>query len=219
MHVWSKDNKEVLFDLESVKNSLPKFPWDKKLSFQEAYKLSSKEANLLIRDENVANYYEKLAQEFKALNVEPQMLERLNKLAYNYLASDLVGLATLYSTTLNEKFVSLQNFKNLIVALASEKINSASAKKILTIIADINNKEWEKEGIDSLLNEYTQNNDEAVLLTVVGEVLAKNVKAVSEYKAGKVTVIQFLLGQAMAITHGKASPEVLKKLLEQKLRK
>jgi aspartyl-tRNA(Asn)/glutamyl-tRNA(Gln) amidotransferase subunit B len=219
MHVWSKDNKDVLFDLEIMKNSLPNFPWDKKYSLQEAYKLNSKEANLLIRDENVANYYEKLTQEFKNLGEEPQIQERLNKLAYNYLASDMIGLTTLHNVTLGGTFVSIEDFKNLIVALASDKINSASAKKILTIIADPENKNWKKDGLEGLLKEYTQNNDETALLVAVNDVLTKNTKAVSEYRDGKVAAIQFLLGQVMAATRGKASPDTLKKLLEQELGK
>ena len=163
--------------------------------------------------------FEELVQEFKELNVDPSMLERLNKLAYNYLASDLVGLASLQGVGINEKFISLNDYKNLIIALAEDKVNSASAKKILTIITDTNNQDWKKEGLESLLKEYTQNNDEEALAKIVTEVLTKNAKAVTEYKSGKTTVIQFLLGQTMAATRGKASPEVLKRLLEQELAK
>ncbi|HPS28427.1 MAG TPA: Asp-tRNA(Asn)/Glu-tRNA(Gln) amidotransferase subunit GatB [Candidatus Paceibacterota bacterium] len=219
MHVWSKENQNVLFDLDTVKKELPKLPWDKKTYFQEVYKLNSQEANVLIRDTNVAKYYEELTQQFRELNAEPLMLEKLNKLAYNYLASDLVGLASIQGAEVDEKFISLNDYKNLIIALAEDKINSASAKKILTIITDSNNQDWKKEGLESLLKEYTQNNDEEALTQVVAEVLTKNAKAVAEYKGGKTTVIQFLLGQTMAATRGKASPETLKRLLEQEMGK
>jgi aspartyl-tRNA(Asn)/glutamyl-tRNA(Gln) amidotransferase subunit B len=174
---------------------------------------------VLVRDKDVADYYEKLAQAFKALNLESQALDHLNKLAYNYLASDLVGLAALKNLPVDEHFVSIENFQKLIMALAADKINSASAKKILTIITDASNTAWTKNGLEGLLSQYVQNNNEETLLPLVQEVLAKNVKAVTEYKAGKVTVIQFLVGQTMAVTHGKASPDILKKLLEQELGK
>ena len=219
MHVWSKEDKETLFDLDEVQKELPKFPWDKKTYFQEAYKLNSQEANLLVRDAHVAQYYESLTQSFKELQKGSLVLEKLNRLAYNYLASDLVGLTSLQGVEVSEEFIHQADYKNLIIALAEGKINSASAKKILVIITDANNQDWKKEGLDGLLKEYTQNNDTEALAKIVAEVLAKNVKAVSEYKGGKTTAIQFLLGQTMAATHGKANPEVLKKLLEQELAK
>ena len=67
--------------------------------------------------------------------------------------------------------------------------------------------------------EYEQNSDEGSLLEIIKEVLEKNDKAVQEYKSGKVTVIQFLVGQAMALSHGKASPEILRQLFEKELGK
>jgi len=144
MHIWSKENRNVLFDLDAVRKDLPMLPWDKKAYFQKVYKLNSREANVLIRDTDVAKYYEGLTQEFRELNAEPLMLEKLNKLAYNYLASDIVGLASLQDVKVDEKLIYPNDYKKLIVALAEDKINSASAKKILTIITDANNLEWKK---------------------------------------------------------------------------
>ena len=53
---------------------------------------------------------------------------------------------------------------------------------------------------------------------IIAEVILKHQKQVAEYKAGKTNVLQFLVGQTMAATGGKANPkvviEILKNLLD-----
>ena len=120
---------------------------------------------------------------------------------------------------MNEDFISLENLTAIILALGTGKLNSASAKKILGILVDKSNNTWQEKGLEGLLTEYEQNNDEKALLEIIKEVITKNDKVVQEYKSGKLTAIQFLIGQAMAISRGKANPDVLKKLLEQELGK
>jgi aspartyl-tRNA(Asn)/glutamyl-tRNA(Gln) amidotransferase subunit B len=219
MHIWSAVKEEGLFELDMIKKEFPLLPWDKKEFLQKSYNLNSQEANLLIRDETVAEYYEKLSMVLRKQNPKENDLERWNKLAYNYLATDIVGLAALEGVPVGESFISLENFTAVILALATGKLNSASAKKILSILVDKKNSTWQKEGIEKLLAEYEQTNDEGELLEIVKEIIIKNEKAVKEYKNGKLTTIQFLVGQAMAISHGKASPEILRQLLERELGK
>jgi aspartyl-tRNA(Asn)/glutamyl-tRNA(Gln) amidotransferase subunit B len=48
---------------------------------------------------------------------------------------------------------------------------------------------------------------------VIKEILAKNKKQVAEYQAGKTTVAQFLVGQVMAATKGKANPKKVQEIL------
>jgi aspartyl-tRNA(Asn)/glutamyl-tRNA(Gln) amidotransferase subunit B len=49
------------------------------------------------------------------------------------------------------------------------------------------------------------------------DIISTNPKVVADYKAGKVALLQFLIGQAMKATKGSANPEMLKKLLLEKL--
>ena len=59
----------------------------------------------------------------------------------------------------------------------------------------------------------TQISDESELLKIVQEVIKNNPKQVEEYKAGKETVIMFLVGQVMKASRGKANPELTSKIL------
>ena len=55
------------------------------------------------------------------------------------------------------------------------------------------------------------------LIPAIEKVIADNAGVVAEYKGGKVTSLQFLIGQAMKATKGAGNPEVVRKLLVDRL--
>ena len=59
--------------------------------------------------------------------------------------------------------------------------------------------------------------DTGAIESVVAEVIANNPKAVDEYRAGKKKAIGSLVGQVMKLTKGKANPQLVNKLLADKL--
>ena len=58
-----------------------------------------------------------------------------------------------------------------------------------------------------------QKNDEAELALIIEKIIFENKKVVDEYKAGKLSALQFLVGQCMKETKGAANPAVLKGLI------
>jgi len=62
-----------------------------------------------------------------------------------------------------------------------------------------------------------QKSDSSALLPAIEKIITDNVAVVAEYKAGKTASLQFLIGQAMKATKGSANPEMVKKLLVDKL--
>jgi aspartyl-tRNA(Asn)/glutamyl-tRNA(Gln) amidotransferase subunit B len=52
---------------------------------------------------------------------------------------------------------------------------------------------------------------------IVEQVLQENPKAVADYKAGKEKSFKFLVGQVMKITKGRAKPDLVNKLLKEKI--
>ena len=55
------------------------------------------------------------------------------------------------------------------------------------------------------------------IASIVDEVIAANPKSVQDYQAGKTQAIGFLVGQVMKATKGKANPEMVNKMLREKL--
>ena len=62
-----------------------------------------------------------------------------------------------------------------------------------------------------------QISDAGALETVIDGVIAANAKQVEQYRGGKTTVINFLVGQAMKATRGQANVGVVTELFKRKL--
>jgi len=63
-----------------------------------------------------------------------------------------------------------------------------------------------------------QVSDEGTLARVVDELLAAHPDEVAKYREGKVTLLQWFVGQVMKATRGKANPQVVTPLIEERLR-
>jgi aspartyl-tRNA(Asn)/glutamyl-tRNA(Gln) amidotransferase subunit B len=62
-----------------------------------------------------------------------------------------------------------------------------------------------------------QVSDQDTLTEIVGEVIAANPDQVAKYRAGKETLIKWFVGQVMRATRGKANPQIVTELFQQKL--
>lgn len=98
--------------------------------------------------------------------------------------------------------------------IISNTLSSRGAKDVLSIMVE---KGGDPETIAKEHN-LIQIHDSSVLTVAVDTVLAREEKAVLEYKSGKLSALQYLIGQAMRESHGAGNPESLKKLLIEKLK-
>jgi aspartyl-tRNA(Asn)/glutamyl-tRNA(Gln) amidotransferase subunit B len=62
-----------------------------------------------------------------------------------------------------------------------------------------------------------QISDDDTLRSAVRKILAENPDQVASFRGGKTTVIQWLLGQVMRTTGGRANPQAVRKILEEEL--
>src|SRR5258706_364226 len=109
--------------------------------------------------------------------------------------------------------VSPSGLAELLDLMADGTISGKQAKDVLekafasaetpgTVVA--------REGIAQL-------SDAGELELIVEEVIAENPKAVEDYRAGKTASVQFLIGQVMKRTKGRAKPDILNPLVLGKL--
>jgi len=117
--------------------------------------------------------------------------------------------------TVKELNITPENFADLIVLLSKGEISSRLAKDIL--------KEMFLTGLDprQIIQDkgLTKISDNVIIEQIVGETIKENPKAVEDYKKGKENALQFLIGQAMAKSKGRGNPELIKKLLNNQLKK
>jgi aspartyl-tRNA(Asn)/glutamyl-tRNA(Gln) amidotransferase subunit B len=99
------------------------------------------------------------------------------------------------------------------VLLTEGNISSRVAKNVL-----LQSFETGQDPEDAIKEgELSQISDEKELTTTVKEIIDKNEKVCQDYKNGKENALQYLVGQAMSKTKGKANPEVIRGMLKKLL--
>ena len=105
-------------------------------------------------------------------------------------------------------------FAKLINMAAKGEISSRGAKNVLKIMFEQggNPEEIVKE------KGLAQTSDDSFIKNIVEEVIKNNPAVAEDFKGGKENALQFLVGQGMKLSKGKANPEVLQKFLKEKLK-
>ncbi len=204
---------------EQIKAGLIELPPAKKKRFIEQYDLKSEDAKILVSDKKLADYTEHVITELRAWidstgdNWERQK-KKLAKTVSNWLLSELFKHLKEDNKNISDIYITPENFAELITLIYQGKINSSAGQKILKIM-------YSKGGDPTDIMQdlgLEQIDDEKELENVIKEILNKNQSQVEEYKAGKDAILQFLIGQTMAATKGKANPqkvsEIIKKLIK-----
>ena len=196
------------FNLEELKISVPELPAQKRARFIKEYGLLANQAEILIEDRGLAQYFEESASELRTKLPIPDY-----QLLLNYFSSDMRGLMNEQKITVKELNITPENFADLIVLLSKGEISSRLAKDIL--------KEMFLTGLDpkQIIQQkgLTQISDDAIIERIIEEITRENPKAVEDYKKGQKNALQFLIGQAMKKLKGRADPKILKEAMENNL--
>ncbi|MFM2339791.1 MAG: hypothetical protein RLZZ360_427 [Candidatus Parcubacteria bacterium] len=133
-------------------------------------------------------------------------------LAVNYLLTDLVPLWS--DATLATEKLSAEHFAGMIHLLASRQITSRVAKDLLIEFA------MADKDLVAVVQErgLLAANHSADLARIIAAIIAEHTAVVAEYQAGKVSVLQFLVGQVMKQTKGASDPLAVREALEAALR-
>ncbi len=200
---------ENIIDVESIKKSIPELPQKKIERYTDEFNLSEKDARTIAYDKSFADFFESTISNFD----DKQDKEKLIKLSANYLTTDIKNVLIQTKKSINDIGFSAKDFADLILILNEGKINSAVAKSSLL--------EASEKGVAPLKVVETkglmQINDEAEIEKIAREVIDQNPNPVSDYKNGNVNSIQFLVGQIMAKTKGRANPKLAREILERLL--
>ncbi len=189
------------FSIDALRKEMPELPWAKRDRYKKDYGMTDKEAAVFVENASLATYFDAVISPFKSDS-------KRVKLATNYILSDYLPSYD------QNNAISPNTFSELISMIAGGEISSRGAKDTLALL--IKNPSESARAVAEK-NGLLQKSNAADIGPIIDKVLADNAKAVTEYRAGKVASIQFLIGQAMKATRGAANPDVVKKLLTEKL--
>ncbi len=193
----------VFIDEKLLKEAqkINELPSAKKIRYMKDFNLKEDDANLLVSDPLLAEYFESM------LNLGVKA-----KTSVTWLCVELLGRLKA-ETTLENCGVSAHMLGVLAKRIDEGKISGKSAKDVLDRLLE------EQGGdVDALIEQMglSQVNDIEAIVKVIEEVLKNNADKVLEYKSGKDKLFGFFVGQAMKNLKG-ANPSVVNAILKEKL--
>jgi aspartyl-tRNA(Asn)/glutamyl-tRNA(Gln) amidotransferase subunit B len=205
--------------IDGIKTEIPELPRQRRERFKKEYNLSSREVEIFIRKRDFGDYFEKVISELEqwAKEIKPKLNKErflsLIKLCLNYILTDLQGLLKGAQVSNEDFLITPENFAEFITLIYKGKISSKLAKIILFEMFSTG------EDPSNIIEKkrLVQMTDEAEIEKLIKDVIAKNEKAVLDYKLGKGNAFQFLIGQVMAAVQGKANPGIVNKILKKLL--
>lgn len=176
-----------------LRESLPELPWEKRERYKRDYGIKDNDIEIYVTEPEWGRYFEEVAEILK----EKSEIQ----LASNYITTDL------------ERPMPPESFVEVIRMIGEGVLSSRGAKDILKII--------EEEGGDpktiAAERGLMQKSDEGELKVIAEKIISNNREAAEEYKKGKTSSLQFLIGQAMKETKGAGNPQLLKEIFQKLL--
>jgi len=192
--VWKA---EILADL-------PELPLERRQRFAQQYGLPEYDADILTNERSLSEYFETAV---KAYGGDPKRVS-------NWLINDV-------SRMINERGVPAGALKltpaylaEIIKMVDAGTINTNTGKSLLDKVETSGGRApgevVQAEGLARV-------SDTGAIRTACAEVLAENPEQVASYRAGKVTLMGWFVGQVMKKSRGKADPQMVKAILEELL--
>jgi len=215
----------IEIDVEAIKNTMPELPQAKKQRFETDYDLSKTDAQILTSESTLAEFTEKIFEDLKnwlpsldgtegsVEEIWSKEKKRVSKLVAGWLTSELFKLMNEAKTGINDLKINAEQFANFLKIIYQRTVNSSAAQILL--------KEMFKTGHDPEIileeKDLRQVDDNDSLDKTIEEIINANPNTVADYKAGKENALQYLIGQGMKATKGKANPEKLKEIIKSKI--
>ncbi len=190
---------------DAIRASLPELPWERRARYARTYALRESDVAYIGATGERSIFFDAVAE---ALGRVPELVA----LAANYFVSDLAGI---YAKQGTESYGTLdpRAFAALIQMTHAGDLSSRGAKDVLTTLVLSGGAPEEIAKEHNLL----QMRDTEALRSVIQDVLARETKAVEEYRAGKGAALQYLIGKSMKATKGAGDPNILRVLITEEL--
>ena len=188
--------------VKQLRSQLPELPREKRTRFVVQYELSDYDAQLLVDDKHVANYFERVV----AAGADP-------KKAANWITGELFRLMKEADHPIDQIQISPEELAALITLVERGTINQSTGKDVLEEMAATG------RDAQSIVEErgLAQISDEERLQEIVIQVVDQNPEQVKEYLSGKEQVVGWFIGQVMRATRGKANPQLAREMLIRQL--
>ncbi len=189
--------------IENIRSSLPELPAEKKQRFIDEHELNNYDASVLTADPALAEYFEKVLERTSA----PA------KIVSNWVSTEVLAWLNKHALAIEECPLPSDCLSTLLSRIQEGKISGKIAKALFEQL-------WETPGdVDALIESQglSQVSDTSELMRVIDEIIAQHPTQQHQYREGKEKLFGFFVGQIMKATKGRANPELVNRLLKEKL--
>ena len=186
-----------------ARTSLAELPTDRLDRFVTQYGLSFQDAELLVGEKELADFFESITQKTQ----DP-------KLTCNWIVGEFLRLTNEHQMSIEKRPVDDDHFAQLLLLIMRREISGKMGKEVLEEM-------WSSGSSPSEImarKGLSQITDEAVLQRLVIKVLNEHPGNVAEFRAGKEKLFGFFVGQVMKLSQGQANPEIVNQLLKENLK-
>ena len=193
-----KITKELVSE---IKKNIPLLAYERKEKYVNEYKLSEYDAKVLVKSKKISDYFDECVR----LGCDP-------KSAVNWITTRVLAeVNKSEDITIDDVFIRPNMIVELCKLIEDKKITNNQGKEVFAKMLEEHLtpseivKKYEMEVIE----------DSNLIDTFVDEVLSENEKAIIDYKNGRTNMLDYLVGQVMKKSKGKANPvEAKTKMLE-----
>ena len=189
--------------LETVRPRVPELPHDKSDRFVKDFGLTAYDASVLTAERPLSDYFETVATATKA----PP------KKAANWVINNLLAILKENGTGITDSPIKAEATAGVLTLVEAGTISNSQAKDLFTTL-------WEKPEADpaALAKEMGfEPADNSAIDGLIDEAIANNPKQVAEIQGGNDKLINFLTGQVMKASKGKANPKLVTDAIRKKL--
>ncbi|PYL59097.1 MAG: Asp-tRNA(Asn)/Glu-tRNA(Gln) amidotransferase subunit GatB [Verrucomicrobia bacterium] len=186
-----------------MRERVPELPKAKRARFVEQYQVSPYDAAVLANDLELAGYFEAAAKDAK----KPKNIA-------NWILNDLQNALGAAGKTIHDCPVLPEALDELVNLIDSGTISGKQAKEVFAEMFASGKRSAaivQEKGIEQL-------SDVSAIEGLCDEIIAANPKPVADFRTGNVASLNFLKGQLMKLSKGKANPQLVGEILERKLR-
>ena len=188
--------------VEAARLRKPELPWEKRTRFVSDFGVSDYDASVLASDLALASYFETAARGAK----KPKNVA-------NWIINDLLSAMSAASVNISDCPIAPSSLDELVNLIDAGSINSKQGKEVFAEMFSTGKSASvivEEKGLK-------QESDTGAIEAFVDEVIAANPGPVADFKTGKASALNFLKGQVMKLSKGKANPALAGEILEKKL--
>ena len=188
--------------VEKMRSHVPELPHEKRDRFVADYGVSAYDAGVLTSEFALADYFEAAATDKKT-----------GKKIANWIINTLLGKLNDTSLTLADNPLKPESIGQLVALVESGQVANNQAKEIFDVLWE--NPDKEPAAIAKELG--FEPADSSEIEGIVDEVIAANPDKVAEIQGGNPKMANWLTGQVMKASKGKANPKIVTEIIQNKL--